>query len=69
MKITNIKEARACIGKMVYWEDHGQRYVFLRCGVLQGVQGKNLKIDDDWKWRTDLTNLSSDKPKEMEQDG
>jgi hypothetical protein len=57
MKITNIKEARAAIGSRVYWDDISIRYKILRSGILQEVEGKNMQIDGDWKWRTYLTNF------------
>lgn len=52
-----VTDARACIGKKVYWDDPSSRYVMLRQGFLTEVKGKNLLIDGDWKWRTHLRNL------------
>jgi hypothetical protein len=54
MKITNAKEARERIGKRVEWDDGGSVYTFFRSGILQDVSGRNLLIDGDWKWRSDL---------------
>lgn len=56
-RITNVKEARAAIGKRVWWDDHGSRYVFLRSGMVTGAQGRNIEIDGAWHWRADLKSL------------
>jgi hypothetical protein len=55
--ITNAKEARAAIGKRVYWDEISPRYKMPRTGILSDVAGKNLLINNDWKWRPNLTNL------------
>lgn len=56
-RITNAKEARAAIGKVVAWEEHSSRYIFERVGVIEDVKGRNLCIEGDWRWMADLKNL------------
>lgn len=65
-RITNAKEARAAIGKTVYWDDAGSRYIFLRSGKVTGYQGREIIIDGDYKWMHSLANLRTDKGKEWE---
>lgn len=55
--ITSVKQAREHIGKMVFWDDVSSRYIFMRCGVVDEVSGKNICIDGNWLWRTSLKNL------------
>ena len=45
------------IGKQVWWDDRSPRYVFLRTGYVDEVDGRNICIDGNWVWRADLTNL------------
>lgn len=61
MRITSAQQARSFIGKTVYWDDVGSRYIFLRQGVLEGVNGRTLLIDGDYKERGRLTKLRSTK--------
>lgn len=55
--IKTARDARACIGQRVYWDDHSARYVFLRSGVLTAAEGKSVEIDGDWKLRPNLVAL------------
>ena len=52
--IKNVKDARNNIGKKVYWNDVGSRYIFLRSGIIEEVSGKNILIDGNWLWRSNL---------------
>lgn len=65
--IKNIGDARAAIGQMVYWNERGSaRYHGAeRCGTLTEVSGKNLLINGEWKWRTDLLNLRTTKERDL----
>lgn len=49
--------ARKLIGQKVYWDDPGPRYIFLRDGILEDVQGLHVCINGDWKERRYLKNL------------
>jgi hypothetical protein len=49
MYISDAKTARMNIGRRVYWDDRGQRYVFLRQGKLEAVTGREIVIDGDYK--------------------
>lgn len=57
--IHTAKDARLALGQVVYWDERGSRRYkgAVRSGVLTEVLGRNLCINGDWKWRTDLTNL------------
>lgn len=55
--IKSALDARSCIGQRVYWDDVSSRYVFLRCGLLSEVQGRNLMINEEWQSRSSLKNL------------
>ena len=55
--ICNAKDAKAALGKRVYWDDISVRYHFIREGILREVQGKNLLIDDSWRYRPELPGL------------
>lgn len=55
--IHNAKDAKASIGKRVYWDDISVRYHFIREGILQDIKGKNLLIGGSWCWRSDLRGL------------
>lgn len=56
-RITNAKEARAAIGKIVEWEEHSSRYIVYRCGIVDEVSGRNICIEGSWQWMADLKNL------------
>jgi len=59
MKLT-AKERRALIGKRVEWEechDYHRGTCFVRSGVVEASEGRNLMIDGDWKWYPEMTNL------------
>lgn len=58
-RITSAKQARAAIGKRVFWNDRdsARYYGAIRSGILQDVAGKNVLIDNDWKWRPHLNNF------------
>lgn len=64
MKIT-AKYLRKNIGKQVEWEEgyDPNRGSFVRSGVLEDVQGKNVIISGDYKWYPDLRNLKVIDPK------
>lgn len=67
--ITNAKEARAAIGKMVEWEDPRWLKTRYMRGTLQEVSGKNLFISGDWYWRPQLLSLKiADKQNEPSTD-
>lgn len=51
------KDAMACIGSRVYWDDVSSRYVMLRSGILESVNGKNLVIDGNDKYLSNLPGL------------
>lgn len=55
--IKSAADARACIGQKLYWDDVSARYVFLRCGIVTEVSGRNLMINDEWQNRSSLRNL------------
>lgn len=55
--IKTAAQARALIGKQVWWDDHSSRYVFLRTGIVTGVAGRNIEIDDSYRWMPNLTAL------------
>lgn len=57
MLITNVKEARACLGKEVLWDETDHVYRYPCTGTLQEVEGYNLLINGDWKWRPKMINL------------
>jgi len=58
MLIRSAKDARACIGKKVYWTVRCRGVlVKYESGVLTEVKGRNLMIGGDWKWRPDLWEL------------
>ena len=50
-------EARTLIGKRVAWDEISPRYHFERSGILEEVDGRNVKIDGDYKWLPYLTNF------------
>jgi len=52
--IKTAAQARAAIGKQVWWDEHSNRYVMLRTGTITEVYGRQLAIDDNW---TTLANL------------
>lgn len=52
--IKTAKVARENIGKMVFYDDIGPRYIMLRSGTLQEVDGRNVKIDGNWYWMSHL---------------
>lgn len=54
MIIKTIKQAKENIGRQAWWDDISNRYHFIRTGYLEGVQGKNLLIDGDYKWLPSL---------------
>ena len=61
------KEAKQLIGRRVEWEyakDVRRGTFFVRHGILEAVQGRNVLISGDWHWLPELTNLklSLDKP-------
>jgi hypothetical protein len=64
MRINNAADAKKAIGTILYWDDIGARYIMLRFGKLNAVDGKNLDIDGDWKWRPHLRNLRTTKEDE-----
>ena len=49
MYIKNAAEVRQCIGQKVYWDDVGSRYIFLRSGILDGYEKRNVFINGDYK--------------------
>ncbi|WP_439125966.1 MAG: hypothetical protein ACNJA3_29090 (plasmid) [Pseudomonas rhizophila] len=55
--IQSAKQARAAIGKQVWWDDHSTRYVMLRTGIVDEVDGGNICIEGNWLWRNDLKSL------------
>lgn len=55
--IKKVSDARACIGSQVWWDDYSSRYVCLRTGIIDEVQGGNINIEGNWMWRNDLRNL------------
>ena len=58
MYIKTSKDAKLCVGQMVYWDEHGRGTIILRCGVLDRVdKGKNIVLDGVYKWRPDLLHL------------
>lgn len=57
MRIKTAKEARAMIGKQVWWDDISARYVFLRTGIVTGQYGRNIEIDHSYYWMADLAHL------------
>ena len=57
MNISSAKQARAHIGKRVWWDDHSSRYVFLRSGILNSAEGRRVEIDGNWLSRSSLRAL------------
>lgn len=47
-RIQTAKDARSRIGEKVWWDDHSSRYVFLKCGIINGVEGRHVLIDHNW---------------------
>lgn len=60
-RITSVKEARAAIGKQVWWEESGGHYTVTRTGYLEEVEGRNVMIEGNWLWRADLIMLRDTK--------
>ena len=47
--IRRASDAKPFIGKTLYWDDVGSRYIFLRQGQLEGTFRQSLIIDGDYK--------------------
>lgn len=62
--ILSSKEAKKLVGKKVKWIEH---YDFNRSngiqkqGIILEVLGRNVKIENDWKWLPDMYFLEEDK--------
>lgn len=59
-------DAMKCIGKMVYWDDPGSRWIFLRQGILEEYQNRQVFIDGGWHSIRSLTGLRNFKGKRWE---
>lgn len=59
-------ELRKLIGQRVAWDDIGTRWHFVRVGVLEGVSGRNVIVNGDWKWAPGLKNLRLATEKDLE---
>ena len=59
MNLKYIKDIRACIGRRVFWDerDTARYYGSELSGILTRVEGRNLEINGDWKWKSNLLNL------------
>ena len=59
MRVDNLAQAKAMIGQRLYWDEFGNRYVFIRSGILTEVFRRQLMFDEsfDYKPLRDYRNL------------
>lgn len=60
INIKSSMHARKYIGRKFHWEEHSNRYVFPRTGILTQVTRGKLSFNDsyDFKSPSDYTNLT-----------
>lgn len=46
MKVDSIAKARPLIGQRLFWEEHSNRYIIERSGILTDVYRRQLEFDD-----------------------
>lgn len=54
-------EAKALIGKRVKWSvvvDRYRGYERRYEGIVNEVSGRNIRIDDEWRWLPDIPSLT-----------
>lgn len=64
--IKNKADAIKCIGQKVFWDDHSNRYVMLRCGILEEWYKRQVCIDGNWFVMSTLNGLRNYKGKGWE---
>lgn len=55
--IRTAADARKCLNQIVYWDDVGNRYIFLRSGLLTEYFNRNVCVDGDFKFMRDFPGL------------
>ena len=60
IKIKSSMHAKEFMGKRFHWEEHSNRYIFKRSGILTQVHRGQLSFDDshDYKPPRDFRNLT-----------
>ena len=64
-------ELKKLIGKRIRWKanyDPNRGSYSPRSGILEEVQGRNLKVDNDWRWLPDMMDIEEVKEKYDERD-
>jgi len=57
VQIKNKADVMKCMGKQVYWDDIGSRWIFLRTGILEEYTRRQVCIDGNWYMMNRLSGL------------
>lgn len=55
ISVRTVKQRGALIGKRIAWRSMGWPRVYY--GTVEEVQGRNIKVDGDWKWAPDMSDV------------